>query len=133
MNWKVEIGMIKEHPPHWLHQLSHDHSCGQVESSVGKCNSHVVPTCYSMSSSVDVIETGEVTQSTYDPDESKHVGEAMARLDAKEDLYTHTHVVDVRKNRSQRSSEKRWTQRHSHTQAKPSVPSISGPFHLFHK
>ena len=63
----------------------------------GKCNLHAVPTYYSMSSSDDVIETGEVTQSTYDPDESEYVGEAMARLDAKEDLDTHTHVVDVRK------------------------------------
>ena len=84
-----------------------------------------------MSSSDDVIEMGEVTQSTYDPDESEHVGEAMARLDAKEDFNTHTHFVDVRKHRSQRSSEKQWTQRRSHTVAKPSVTSISGPFLFF--
>ena len=125
------IGMITEHPPHWLHQCSHDHSCGQVESSVGKCDFHIVPTCCSISSSDDVIETGEVTQSTYDPNESEHVEEAMARLDAKEELDTHTHSVDARKRRSQRSSEKQWTQRHSHTLAKPIVASISGPSHFF--
>ena len=85
-----------------------------------------------MSSSDDVIETGEITQSTYDPDESENVEEAMARLDAKEELDNHTHVVDARKGRSPISSEKQWTQRHSHTPAKPSVASISGPFH-FHK
>ena len=84
-----------------------------------------------MLSSDDVIETGDVTQSTYDPDESEHVGEAMARLNAKEDLDTHTRVVDVRKHRNQISSEKQWTQRHSHTLVKPSVASISGPFHCF--
>ena len=54
----------------------------------------------------------------------------MARLDAKEDLDTHTHVVDVNQNRGQISSKKQWTQRHSHTLTKPSVANISGPFHV---
>ena len=64
------------------------------------------------------------------PMTQEYVGEAMARRDAKEDLETHTHVVDVHTHRNQISSEKQWTQRHSHTLAKPSVASISGPFHF---
>ena len=125
------VGMITEHPPRWLHQCSHDHSRGQVEFSVWKCNCRVVPAHCSMSSSDDVMEAGEVTQSTYDPDESEHVGKAVARLDAKEDLDTHTHVFDIRNKISQSSSEKQWAQTQSHTLAKPSVASISGPSHVF--
>ena len=48
----------------------------------------------------DVVEAGEVTQLTYDPNESDYVEEAVARTDAEEDLDTHTHVVDVRTHRN---------------------------------
>ena len=76
-----------------------------------------------MSSSDDVIETGEVTQSTYDPDESEHAGEAMARLDAKEDLDTQTQFVDVRKTKAikhhQKSNGHRDTVTHWRNQAWP--------------